>query len=75
LATKAVGIEGGEQLPTILEGERHGGVLGGVEGSEGEVFKLGFEAPDTELAGEGDVDVLFLFGFWGEGGWVGCRGE
>jgi len=43
-------------------------VLGGVEGLEGEVFELGFEAPDTKLAGEGDVDVLFLFGFWGEGG-------
>ena len=61
LAAKAVGVEGGQQLATILKGVGHGGVLGGVEGLEGEVFEFGFEAPDTELAGEGDVDVLFLF--------------
>ena len=58
LPPKTVGVQGGKELATGFQGTGHSGMLGGVKGSEREVFELGFEAPDTEFAGEGDVHVL-----------------
>jgi hypothetical protein len=58
LATKTVGVQRGEKLATLFQGVGHGGVLGGMESLEREVFQLCFEAPYSELAGEGDIDVL-----------------